>query len=150
MNEYIKELLKDSVQGMAIAWHIIDNDEFLVWTIEIEPQMWCDELIGYYVRATAIIGHITLPTVPTLNVWDIATSKAYSAKTFDDAIVLVREFKEELAQITLPDITAQADTMVYIADLKWLNKMWQNWQDVIELTKKETNNEKTHGTVLQG
>jgi hypothetical protein len=61
--------------------------------------------------------------------------QSYSAQTFDDAIMLVREFKQELAQVLLDDIITHPGTMVYINDVVWLKKMWQNWQDVIELTK---------------
>ena len=125
-------MLKE-VQGISIAWEI--KDDFPIWTMEIEPQMWSDELIGYYVRAMAIIGHVTLPAVPTLHVWNIIAGQSYSAQTFDDAIMLVREFKTELAMVTSADVIAQPDTMVYIDDVTWLKKMWQNWQDVIELTK---------------
>jgi len=133
MNERIKEMLKE-VQGISIAWEINKN-ELPIWTMEIEPQMWGDESIGYYVRAMATIGHVTLPTVPTLHVWNIMAGKSYSAPTFDDAIALVREFKQELAQVSLDDVIVHPDTMVYINDVVWLKKMWQNWQDVIELTK---------------
>jgi len=133
MNERIKEMLKE-VQGISIAWEI-NKDELPIWTMEIEPQMWHDESIGYYVRAMAIIGHVTLPAVPTLHVWDIMAGQSYSAPSFDDAIMLVREFKRELAQVSLDDVIAQPGTMVYIDDVTWLKKIWQNWQDVLELTK---------------
>jgi len=133
MNERIKEMLKE-VQDISIAWGINKN-ELPIWTMEIEPQMWGDESIGYYVRAMAIIGHVTLPAVPTLHVWNIMAGKSYSAPTFDDAIMLVREFKQELANVSLADVIAQPGTMVYIDDVTWLKKIWQNWQDVLELTK---------------
>jgi hypothetical protein len=135
MNERIKEMLNE-VQGIAIAWEI-SKDALPIWTLEIETQMWGDESIGYYVRAMAVIGHVTLPAVPTLHVWDIMVGKSYHAPSFDDAIVLVREFKQELAMVTSADVIAQPDTMVYINDVVWLKKTWQNWQDVIELTKEK-------------
>ena len=135
MNERIKEILCE-VQGIAIAWEI-KKDELPIWTIQIEPQMWGDESIGYYVRAMAVIGHVTLPAVPTLHVWDIMVSKSYHAPSFDDAIVLVREFKQELAMATSADVITQPDTMVYIDDVVWLKKTWQNWQDMIELAKEK-------------
>ena len=135
MNERIKEMLNE-MQGIAIAWEI-KKDEFPIWTIQIEPQMWGDESIGYYVRAMAVIGHVTLPAVPTLHVWDIMASNVYHAPSFDDAIVLVREFNQELANISLADVITQPDTMVYINDVVWLKKTWQSWQDTIKLAKEK-------------
>ena len=135
MNERIKEMLKE-VQGISIAWEINKN-ELPIWTMEIEPQMWGDESIGYYVRAMAIIGYVTLPAVPTLHVWNIVAGKAYHAPSFDDAIVLVRKFKQELAMVTLADVITQPDTMVYINDVVWLKKTWQHWQDMIELAREK-------------
>lgn len=135
MNERIKEMLNE-VQGISIAWEI-NKDEFPIWAFEIEPQMWGDESIGYYVRAMATIGHVTLPAVPTLHFWNIIAGQSYSAQTFDDAIVLVREFKQELSNVSLDHVIAHPSTMVYINDVVWLKKMWQNWQDVIELTKEK-------------
>ena len=135
MNERIKDMLRE-VQGMSIAWEI-KKDALPIWTIQIEPQMWGDESIGYYVRAMATIGHVTLPAVPTLHVWDIMVSKSYHAPSFDDAIVLVREFKQELAMVASADVITQPDTMVYINDVVWLKKTWQNWQDMIELAREK-------------
>jgi len=43
--------------------------------------------------------------------------------------------KRRTAMVTSDDVIAQPDTMVYINDVVWLKKMWQNWQDVLELTK---------------
>jgi hypothetical protein len=63
--------------------------------------------------------------------------KSYHAPSFDDAIVLVREFKQELAMVTSADVIAQPDTMVYINDVVWLKKMWQNWQDIVALAKEK-------------
>lgn len=135
MNERIKDMLSE-VQGMSIAWEI-KKDEWPIWTIQIEPQMWGDESIGYYVRAMAVIGHVTLPAVPTLHVWDIMVSKVYHAPSFDDAIVLVREFSQELSNVSLDDVITQPDTMVYINDVVWLKKTWQSWQDTIKLAKEK-------------
>jgi len=134
MNKRIKDMLNE-VQGMSIAWEI-KKDELPIWTIQIEPQMWGDESIGYYVRAMATIGHVTLPAVPTLHVWDIMVSKSYHAPSFDDAIVLVHEFKRELAMVTSADVIAQPDTMVYIDDVMWLKKTWQNWQEWMQYGNK--------------
>jgi hypothetical protein len=134
MNKRIKDMLNE-VQGMSIAWEI-NQDALPIWTFEIEPQMWGDESIGYYVRAMATIGHVTLPAVPTLHFWNIMVSKSYHAPSFDDAIVLVREFKTELAMVTSADVIAQPDTMVYIDDVMWLKKTWQNWQEWMQYGNK--------------